>query len=98
MKKKLIMQKSNLIFKLILTFLFVFVKNSAFASETIYIKDLQGIWLSEKYIMQLESNKNPLETYKGQKPQMIVIKKGRFRLSNNNNQYGRNSFANCYSY
>ena len=68
MKKKLIMQKSNLIFKLILTFLFVFVKNSAFASETIYIKDLQGIWLSEKYIMQLESNKNPLATYKGKNP------------------------------
>ena len=65
MKKKLILQKSNLIFKLILTFLFVFVKNYSFASETIYIKDLQGIWLSEKYIMQLESNKNPLETYKG---------------------------------
>ena len=67
MKKKLILQKLNLIFKLILPFLFVFVKNSSFASETIYIKDLQGIWLSEKYIMQLESNKNPLETYKGSK-------------------------------
>ena len=75
MKKKLIMQKSNLIFKLILPFLFIFVKNSSFASETIYIKDLQGIWLSEEYIMQLESNKNPLQTYKNQKPNMIVIKR-----------------------
>ena len=75
MKKKLILQKLNLIFKLILPFLFLFVKNSSFASETIYIKDLQGIWLSEKYIMQLESNKNPLETYRAQKPQMIVIKR-----------------------
>ena len=75
MKKKLILQKLNLIFKLILPFLFIFVKNYSFASETIYIKDLQGIWLSEKYLMQLESNKNPLETYKDQKPQMIVIKR-----------------------
>ena len=75
MKKKLIMQKSNLIFKLILPFLFIFIKNYSFASEIIYIKDLQGIWLSEEYIMQLESNKNPLQTNQNQKPNMIVIKR-----------------------
>jgi hypothetical protein len=75
MKKKLILQKSNLIFKLIIPILFIFVKDSSLASEIIYIKDLQGIWISEKYIKQLENNKNPLETYKNQKPNMIVIKR-----------------------